>query len=247
LWVGAVKNSVHIITDSLFDVSYRFPTRGSLHKAGMKNLIFAISILVIFSSCRSTELIGSWKREDMPSKSYHDVGIIVMTPNMSSRSIVESDLSTILVQKGIRAIPTFDIFPFAAKQELFEEVDEEEMQAHVRERVNKFEFNALLIITILDQETETRYNQGASFSMAVPAYQYNYYGYYHWAYATVSAPGYYSTKTTYFLESNLYDVETEALIWTAQTKTKKDANSIQKESKVFANILAQEITKKKVL
>lgn len=213
----------------------------------MKNLVFVISLLVIFSSCRSTELIGSWKREDTPSKSYHDVGIIVMTPNMSSRSIVESDLSTILVQQGIRAIPTFDIFPFAAKRELFEEVDAEEMQAHVRERVNKFGFNALLIITLLDQETETRYNQGSSFSLAVPAYQYNYYGYYHWAYATVSTPGYYTTKTTFFLESNLYDVETEALIWTAQTKTKKDANSIQKESKVFANILAQEIAKKKVL
>lgn len=213
----------------------------------MRTLYFYIAFLMVVSSCRSTELIGSWKREDISAKSYKDVGVVVMTPNMSTRSIVESDIAIILRQKGIKATPTFDIFPFAAKRGLFEEVDAEEMRQHVKERVTKFGFEALLIVAILDQKTETRYNQGSSFSLAVPAYQYNYYGYYQWAYATVSAPGYYTTKTTYFLESNLYDVASEGLIWTAQTKTKKDASSIHKESKVFANIIVQEILKKKAI
>lgn len=213
----------------------------------MRNLLSIIAFLTLLSSCRSTELIGSWKMEDIAPRSYKDVGIVVMTPNMSSRSIVESDIATVLAQKGVRATPTFDIFPFAGKGELFEEVDPEEMRQHVKERVTKFGFDALLIVAILNQKTETRYNQGSSFSLAVPAYQYNYYGYYQWAYATVSTPGYYTTKTTYFLESNLYDVASEGLIWTAQTKTKKDASSIHKESNVFANIIAQEIMKKKAL
>ncbi len=213
----------------------------------MKALFYFIALLMVVSSCRSTELIGSWKREDIPAKSYKDIGIIVMTPNMSTRSIVESDIAIILAQKGIKASPTFDIFPFAAKRELFEEVDAEEMREHVKERVTKFGFEALLIVAVLNQETETRYNQGSSFSFAVPAYQYNYYGYYQYAYATISAPGYYTTKTTYFLESNLYDVASEELIWTAQTKTKKDASSIHKESQVFANIIVQEILKKQAL
>lgn len=213
----------------------------------MRTLYFFIAFLMVVSSCRSTELIGSWKREDLAPKSYKDVGVVVMTPNMSTRSIVESDIAIILRQKGIKATPTFDIFPFAAKRGLFEEVDAEEMRQRVKERVTKFGFEALLIVAVLDQETETRYNQGSSFSVAVPAYQYNYYGYYQWAYATVSAPGYYTTKTTYFLESNLYDVASEGLIWTGQTKTKKDASSIHKESKVFANIIVQEILKKKAI
>ncbi len=213
----------------------------------MKNLLYVIGVFMLFTSCRSTELIGSWKREDIAPKSFKDVGIIVMTQNMSSRSIIESDIAIILAQKGIKASPTFDIFPFAAKRELFKETDAEEMRQHVKERVNKFGFEALLIITILDQNTETRYNQGSSFSFAYPAYQHNYYGYYQYAYATVQAPGYYSTSTTYFIESNLYDVATEGLIWTAQTKTKRNASSIHKESQVFANIIAQEIMKKQVI
>jgi hypothetical protein len=32
-------------------------------------------------------------------------------------------------------------------------------------------------------------------------------------------PGYYVTDKTYFLETNLYDSETEELIWSAQSET----------------------------
>ena len=213
----------------------------------MRQIIFLLVLLTGFASCRSTELIGSWKREDAPKSKFKDVGVVVLTKNMSSRSIVEIDIATTLHSRGIKATPTFDIFPFAAKQELFEQVDPEEMKEKIKARVEKFEFDGLLIVTLLNQETETRYNQGSSFSFAVPAYQYNYYGYYQWAYATISTPGYYTTKTTYFLESNLYDVASEALIWTAQTKTKRKANSIHKESQVFANIIAQELLNKKAL
>ena len=211
----------------------------------MKNYVLLAVLVIAIASCRSTELIGSWSREGAGTNQFKDVGVVVLTKNMSSRSIVEYDIASVLHQKGIKATPTFDIFPFAAKQELFQEIDPEEMRQKVKERVEKFEFDGLLIVTLLNQETETRYNQGSSLSLAVPAYQYNYYGYYQWAYATISTPGYYSTKTTYFLESNLYDVSTEALIWTAQTKTKQRASSIHKESKVFANIIAQEIVKNK--
>ena len=213
----------------------------------LNNCLFILTLVVIAASCKSTELIGSWKRDEGAASQFKDIGVVVLTKNMSSRSIVEVDVATLLHQKGIKATPTFDIFPFAAKQELFEEIDPEEMRKKVKERVEKFEFDGLLIVTLLNQETETRYNQGSTFSVAVPAYQYNYYGYYQWAYATISTPGYYTTKTTYFLESNLYDVSTEALIWTAQTKTKRKAGSIHKESQVFANLIAHELVNKKVL
>ncbi|GJM28660.1 MAG: hypothetical protein DHS20C17_12950 [Cyclobacteriaceae bacterium] len=213
----------------------------------MKNLLFICAWMMLISSCRSTELIGSWAREDTEPKKFKEIGVVVLTPNMSGRSIVEVDIATVLHQKGIKGTPTFDIFPFAAKRELFSDVEAEEMRQKIKERVEKFGFDGLLIVAILNQETETRYNQGSSFSFAYPAYQYNYYGYYQYAYATIHTPGYYSTTTTYFLESNLYDVASEGLIWTAQTKTKKKASSIHKESEVFANIIAQELLKDKAL
>jgi len=209
----------------------------------MKFYVYYFALVILFSSCRSTQLIGSWAREQASPKEFKEIGVVVLTPNMSGRSIVEIDLATVLHQKGIKATPTFDIFPLAAKTELFTDVEAEEMRQRIKERVEKFGFDGLLIVAVLNQETETRYNQGSSFSFAYPAYQYNYYGYYQYAYATIHTPGYYSTTTTYFLESNLYDVATEGLLWTAQTETKRKASSIHKESKVFANIIAQEMAK----
>jgi hypothetical protein len=213
----------------------------------MKKSILYLLIISGFFSCRSTELIGSWKLDDAPSKKYKDVGVVLMTPNMSTRSIIESDIAILLAEKGVKASPTFDVFPFVAKNELFEDMDEEKLQQYARERVEKMGFDAILMIALLDKSTESQYHQGSSISFAVPAYQYNYYGYYQYVYSTIQAPGYYTVKSTYLLESNLYEVESENLIWTGQTKTKKDASSIHKESKEFANIIVQDMLRKKAL
>jgi hypothetical protein len=35
----------------------------------------------------------------------------------------------------------------------------------------------------------------------------------------VYSPGYYTTDKTYYLESNLYDVATEKLLWSVQSET----------------------------
>lgn len=213
----------------------------------MRDLVFIGVILALFSSCVSTELVGSWKMDQTMTGSYDEIGIVVVTPNMSTRSIMETDLATSLAAKGIKASPTFDIFPFVANQELFKDHDTLAIRNYARERIAKFGFDAILLVALFDQRTESRYNQGSSFSFAVPAYQYNYYGYYQYAYSTVYAPGYYSTKTLYFLESNLYDVETEKLIWTAQTKTTVDVSDIHKDSGIFADIIAEEMLKKKAV
>ncbi len=214
----------------------------------MKNLILYLTLVIGLFSCRSTQLLGSWKLEDAPSKQYKDVGVVLVTPNMSTRSIIESDIAILLAEKGVKASPTFDVFPFVAKKnELFEDIDEEKLQQYARERVEKMGFDAILMIALLNKDTESQYHQGSSISFAVPAYQTNYYGYYQYVYSTIQAPGYYSVKSIFTLESNLYEVESEQLIWTAQTKTKKDASSIHKESKEFANIIVQDMLKKEAL
>ena len=45
------------------------------------------------------------------------------------------------------------------------------------------------------------------------------YGYYPHVNSYVQSPGYYTTHETYTLETNLYDVKSEELIWTARSRT----------------------------
>ncbi len=205
-------------------------------------------ILGLFGACQTTKLVGSWKKPEAAPKQFNSLGVVVMSPNMSNRTLLETSVAGELRSKGIPATATFDIFPLAGKKNIVKEldIDPEELKQMVKARVQRFEFDALLIIGVLDVQKESRYNQGSSFSFAFPVYDYTYYGYYNYAYTTIHYPGYYTTNTTYFVESNLYDVESENLIWTGQTKT-EDPQSVAKEAPDFARLIVNEMIGKNAL
>ncbi len=53
-----------------------------------------------------------------------------------------------------------------------------------------------------------------------------FYGFYGTTFATVHSPGYFETSTTLKLETNLYSVATNELVWTGQSET-IDPDSIE--------------------
>ena len=213
----------------------------------MTRIISLLIIASFFSSCVSTSLIGSLKVGESEPKKYEKLGVVVLSPKMYNRSVIEMSLAEEFRAKGVKAIATFDIFPLAGKMdEVKEKMDAEAVQQKIRQRVSDNKLDAVLIVTLLDKNKETRYVQGSSFTLAAPVYGYSYYGYYNYAYATVYDSGYYTTTTSYFLESNLYDVATEKLIWTGQTKT-EDPESVEKEAVNFSKIIVTEILEKKAL
>ena len=109
----------------------------------------------------------------------------------------------------------------------------------------------MLLVSLLDANKETRYvsnvvTVGTYYDPTFPVYTQSYYDYYSYVYNTTYSSGYYTTETTYFLETNLYDIETEKLVWTAQTKT-EDMTSVATEANVLAKILVKDIIEKKVI
>ena len=61
----------------------------------------------------------------------------------------------------------------------------------------------------------TRYYSGGGGGL----YGYGFYGFYGTTYAQVHEPGYFETSTTLKLETNLYSVATDGLVWTGQSET----------------------------
>jgi len=74
--------------------------------------------------------------------------------------------------------------------------------------VNQFGNDAVIITHLIDREVKEVYTRGGTARGG-------YYSYY----SRHAAPGYASTSKTYRLETNLYDVKTENLIWSVQSKT----------------------------
>ena len=78
--------------------------------------------------------------------------------------------------------------------------------------VNQFKNDAVIITHLIDKKEKEAFTRGGQ------AYT-GYYGFYYSRFSYANDPGYSSTSKTARLETNLYDVKTEQLIWSGQSKT----------------------------
>ena len=214
-----------------------------------------LTFLLLLSCGSASKLTTSLKLPFDQVKSYQNLNILTFAQSRSSRAIIENAMENSFRARKIKAKATFTAFPLAGDRELLRSMDlgPEEMKNMIREKVHENKIDAILTISLLDAEKTERYVQGSSltvggplYASAYPEYNYGFYDYYSYAYRTTYSKGYYATSTTYFLELNLYDIESEQLIWTAQTKT-KDPDSIQKEAANYAELVVKDILSKKVL
>ncbi len=221
----------------------------------MRNTFLIVLLTSLALGCGpSTKLMTSLEAPEVQPKKYNKLAVLAFLPARTNRAVVEEAVEQALLDEGIKGRVTFDMFPLAGDRDIIEKMDlnPEELKAVIRQKVTDNNIDGLLTISLLDTQSEERYVEGASFTVGVPLYAvdpiyaYTYYDYYTYAYRTVSKPGYYVQSTTYFLESNLYDIASERLLWTGQTKT-KDPSSIAKEAIAFGKIIVQDILRKKIV
>ncbi|MBA7532896.1 hypothetical protein ES705_25126 [subsurface metagenome] len=221
----------------------------------MKKAIRAIIISIAILGCTgSTKLTVSYTQENIQPKKYNKLAIVALTNSDPNRLVLEEALANKFKADGINAIITFNIFPLAGRPDVLADMnlDPEDIKNHIRKTVKENNIDALIIISLLNTRQVERYvNRSVSTvgyydPIMYPTYNYRYYDYYWYVHNTTHNTGYYTTETTYFVETNLYDVETEKLLWTGQTKT-ENMSSIEAEAPKFAKIIVWDILGKKVL
>lgn len=236
----------------------------------MKSLLkgsFILIITILIAACgSSTKLTSSWKNKDMGTNHYEKIAVVAITPNNSSRYLIERAMAKDLTAQNLKAIPTYEIFPFAGKmgEVVSKSENPEALKARIKSKVNEHDIDALMIVALLDQEKEERYVNNNSFYMSgtgyygtpymgtaavgigVPYAYGAYYNYYAYSAASVYQSGYYVEDVTYFLECNLYDVANEELLWSARTKS-VNISSVEEEAVKFADLVVKDLISKKVV
>jgi hypothetical protein len=211
--------------------------------------LFSILILgIIFTACSSTSsLTYSSKVSDEAPKKYTNIGVLAVLKSNDARINIEMAVTEMLRAKGFPANYTWDVWPFANNLEMMKKhgIEGEKIKEILQQRVATQKMDALLIITLFDAVKEQRYVPGSGLSVGVavnpgiyPVYGYPYYSYYGYAFNTISDPGYYVESSTYFTESNLYDIASEQLIWTGQISTRLES-SLESEAQKFSEILTK--------
>lgn len=177
-------------------------------------------VVVLLACGPSTEITGSWKSEKKPEKIITSVMVAALTSNINARQTLENDLAKRLRESGVNVVKSMDVLPPTYTET--GAVDKEELLKKIKDN----HVDAILTVALVDEQTENRYVPG-TYGYA-PLSSFGYYGYFSgyfntW-YPVMISPGYYVMDRIYFLETNLYDAETEELIWSAQSETYNPAN-----------------------
>ena len=168
--------------------------------------IVVLAFAVVACSGSSSQMITTHMEEKHMGKPIKDVLIIAIVDNQEIRVTLEKHFKDWLNAKGVEAVISADVLAVEMGAKLEKET--------IVEVVDKYQNDAILITHIVGmKETEV-------FSRDRPRYFIDYYGFYNYGLAYVTWPTIYGEKVIFSLETGLYDVTTESLIWAGESQIK---------------------------
>jgi len=171
----------------------------------VKKISYFIYIALFTISCSGTELTVKQADDVYHGKPVSDILVIAITGNEHNRRVFEQKFVAHLKSVGVDAISSEEVIPMPPDLEMEIEV--------ILNAVEQYENDAVIITHLIDKEIKDVYTRGD------PGGRGGFYGFYSSRYSYAYDPGHSSTSTTLLLETNLYHVKTDKLIWTGESKT----------------------------
>jgi hypothetical protein len=196
----------------------------------MKKLIFAAFIASSFVSCGpSTEIVKSWQEPGASvSTAAPDSKVlaVALVKDESSRRIVEDQL---VKRIGAKATASYTL--------LTPDMVKSGGEAALNEKITQGKFTHVVLMRLADVEKETSYVPGTTTGF------YGGYGrYYGYGAGMYSTPGYYQTDKNYFVETAVYSINPEKLLWTGTTKT-VNPSKMEKTVNEIADAVSEKMKK----
>ncbi len=183
-----------------------------MHFAKAQIPLFKIALIIggalFLSSCANTKISQSWV-EPNHKKAYNDILVIGIAESQQNRRAYESYFVEELQTVGVEGEASYKLIK-----------DSKINREVVTKAIKGLEIDAVIVTHLVGVDEETVYRPSMDY---MPMYGGGYYGglysYYPHVNTYVHRPGYYTTHETYTLETNLYDVESEELVWSARSRT----------------------------
>lgn len=202
----------------------------------VSKVMLLIGMAFLMSSCANTKISQSWVEPDN-NKVYKDLMIIGIGESEQNRRAYESYFVEELRAKGLEAEPSYKLLKDGLKIE----------RDTILKAIDGLDIDGVIITHLAAVDEETIYRPTMDY---MPMYGGGYYGgmysYYPHVNTYVSQPGYYTTHETYTLETNLYDVESEELVWSARSRT-FSPESVDEVIVDITKLLIQDMSAKNVI
>jgi len=174
----------------------------------MKTVVVAV-LFAVLSACTNTKLSEVWVDPDYKS-SFKHILVIGIAQSQQNRRAYESYVVADLQALGVEAIASYKLI----------KSDVTINRKSVKKAIEGQDIDGVIVTHLEGIDEETVYRPSMDY---MPVYSGGYYGslysYYPHVNNYVTRPGYYTTHETYRLETNLYDVNSEELIWSAHSRS----------------------------
>lgn len=189
----------------------------------MKNLII-ITFLILLNSCTSTRITSSWKEPNKALKisNLKKVLVVALLKNETSSHKAEDEMVRYLSGKGI-----------VSYNYLNANFNKEKEDA-IRSKIKKDGFDGAITMRLLDVDKETNYSQSSISSY--PVYYQTFSGYYYRNVNYYNEPEYYTTTKTYTVETNVFSIKEDKIIWTGLTES-TNPDGVDKMTKEIVKVV----------
>ncbi len=170
-------------------------------------------LILAAAACTTARLTSSWKAPDTGPLNFAGKKIValVISDDQALRRQAEDTLARDLTARGVQGVPAYTLIPAA------EAGDRDKAKA----RLQQAGAEGVVAMRVAGRNTELNYVPGGPYSTSMWNHPYysSFWGYYGWGWGVVSSPGYLKTDTVVSVETLIYSLPKDKLLWAALSET----------------------------
>jgi hypothetical protein len=181
--------------------------------------LLCFPLLILSFGCTTSKITNSWMANDIAPQKFQRIMVLGLIKE-SDRSIqqkMENHFVGDLKELGYDAVSSLQEYGPKAFDKMTEEA--------AISKLKNSGVDAVITIVLLDKVRERNYVPNRINNSPYGDYQNRFWTYRGSLYNRIYQPGYYVIDTKYFWESNLYEMNSQKLIYSVQTQSFDPANS----------------------
>jgi hypothetical protein len=193
--------------------------------------VLTVSAALAAAACASTSFNSTWRNPAATPGNFQGqkVAALVMSPDQAVRFGAEDALARELTARGAVGIPAYSLIP--------KELTKDKEKA--KEFLEKAEVAGVVVMRVVGKDQQVTQTAGGMY-WGGPAYATFWGGgYYGYGWGAVYSPGYITTDTIVSVETLVYSLKQDKLVWAGQSETTNPSKVGPFISELVAKVAAE--------
>ena len=166
-------------------------------------LLTVVGVVAITACTASTRITSSWTEPSSGSIEFTKTLVVFMSPNQGIRRTAEDQLVSLMT--GSEAVASYTMFPGDTGRD----------EARAMAAIIDAGYDGAVVMRMISEDQELTYTPGMSY----PSHYGSFGGYYGHGWGAAYDPGYLRTDTIVKVETTVYSIRDDKLVWSGVSET----------------------------